>query len=30
MNKLKNLAIIPFRGGSKRIPGNNIKDFLDK
>jgi N-acylneuraminate cytidylyltransferase len=27
---LKNLAIIPARGGSKRIPGKNVKDFLGK
>ena len=27
---MKNLAIIPARGGSKRIPGKNIKDFLGK
>jgi len=27
---LKNLAIIPARGGSKRIPGKNIKAFLGK
>jgi N-acylneuraminate cytidylyltransferase len=25
-----NLAIIPARGGSKRIPGKNIKEFLGK
>jgi len=30
MKKLKNLAIIPARGGSKRIPRKNIKDFLGK
>ena len=24
------ICIIPARGGSKRIPGKNIKDFLDK
>ena len=28
MNVLKNLAIITARGGSKRIPRKNIKDFL--
>jgi pseudaminic acid cytidylyltransferase len=28
--KNKNLAIIPARGGSKRIPRKNIKDFLGK
>ena len=27
---MKNLAIIPARGGSKRIPGKNIKPFLGK
>ena len=27
---MKNLAIIPARGGSKRIPGKNIKQFLGK
>ncbi|MEA2042576.1 MAG: pseudaminic acid cytidylyltransferase, partial [Bacteroidota bacterium] len=27
---MKNLAIIPARGGSKRIPGKNIKNFLGK
>lgn len=26
----KNIAIIPARGGSKRIPGKNIKPFLGK
>ena len=26
----KNIAIIPARGGSKRIPKKNIKDFLGK
>ena len=26
----KNLCIIPARGGSKRIPRKNIKDFLGK
>ena len=26
----KNVAIIPARGGSKRIPKKNIKDFLGK
>ena len=25
-----NIAIIPARGGSKRIPKKNIKDFLGK
>lgn len=28
--KTKNLCIIPARGGSKRIPRKNIKDFLGK
>jgi len=28
MNKIKNIAIIPARGGSKRIPRKNIKNFL--
>lgn len=27
---MSNLCIIPARGGSKRIPGKNIKDFLGK
>jgi len=27
---MNSLAIIPARGGSKRIPGKNIKDFLGK
>ena len=27
---MKNLAIIPARGGSKRIPRKNIRDFLEK
>lgn len=30
MNDKKILAIIPARGGSKRIPRKNIKDFLEK
>ncbi|MBF0186382.1 MAG: acylneuraminate cytidylyltransferase family protein [Magnetococcales bacterium] len=30
MKKLKNLAIIPMRGGSKRIPKKNIKPFFGK
>ncbi|MBT3404322.1 MAG: pseudaminic acid cytidylyltransferase, partial [Gammaproteobacteria bacterium] len=28
--KKKRLAIIPARGGSKRIPRKNIKPFLGK
>lgn len=28
--KMRNLAIIPARGGSKRIPRKNIKEFLGK
>ena len=27
---MKNLAIIPARGGSKRIPRKNVKPFLGK
>lgn len=27
---MRNIAIIPARGGSKRIPGKNIKSFLGK
>ena len=30
MKKIKNIAIIPARGGSKRIPRKNIKNFLGK
>lgn len=30
MHNHKNIAIIPARGGSKRIPGKNIKQFLGK
>lgn len=30
MNKINSIAIIPARGGSKRIPRKNIKDFLGK
>ncbi len=29
-NKMKKIAIIPARGGSKRIPRKNIRDFLGK
>lgn len=29
-NKMKTLAIIPARAGSKRLPGKNIKMLLDK
>jgi len=29
-SKTKNIAIIPARGGSKRIPRKNIKDFFGK
>lgn len=28
--KMRNIAIIPARGGSKRIPRKNIKDFLGR
>ena len=30
MGAIKNICIIPARGGSKRIPRKNIKDFLGK
>jgi len=30
MKQPRNLAIIPARGGSKRIPGKNIRNFLGK
>jgi len=30
LNKLKVIAIIPARGGSKRLPGKNIKNFHGK
>ena len=29
-NKIKVVAVIPARGGSKRIPHKNIKDFKGK
>jgi len=29
-NSMRNICIIPARGGSKRIPRKNIKDFLGK
>lgn len=29
-NKMSNIALIPARGGSKRIPNKNIRDFLGK
>ena len=29
-SKITSVAIIPARGGSKRIPGKNIKPFLGK
>lgn len=30
MTKIKTVAVIPARGGSKRIPGKNIIDFMGK
>jgi CMP-N-acetylneuraminic acid synthetase len=30
MTKIKTVAVIPARGGSKRIPGKNIMDFMGK
>ena len=30
MGRPKVLAILPARGGSKRIPGKNIKEFCGK
>ena len=30
MNLMKNLCVIPARGGSKRIPRKNIKPFMGK
>ena len=30
MSTLKTIAVIPARGGSKRIPGKNIKEFCGK
>jgi len=30
MGKIRNIAIIPARGGSKRLPRKNIKSFLGK
>jgi N-acylneuraminate cytidylyltransferase len=30
MSTAKTIAVIPARGGSKRIPGKNIKEFCGK